>query len=196
MKAIKFLESASQKIYNSYIQRVKRVTKSLSAVDRDEILLEINSHIYEGIQQKKDNNEIDSLLDVIERLGEPEVVLKPLVADKKLTEATKTLNPIHIFKALILNLKNGFIYFIFSILYLSLFGFIYAVIIKIINPKEVGLFIGNGTVETLGTYKSTDPNDGVNEVLGNWFIPVMLICAILLFIIITFLLKLKHHQKK
>ncbi|MFK8061000.1 MAG: hypothetical protein AB8B78_13025 [Polaribacter sp.] len=196
MKAIKFKENASQKIYDNYIKRVKRITNSLLTQDSNEILLEINSHIYEGTQNVVNEEEIDTLLNVLDRLGEPEVVLKPLVADKKLAQATKSLNPIHIFKALFLNIGNGMAYFIFSILYLSLFGFVYAIIIKIINPKEVGLWFQNGSLETLGTYKGFSPEDNVVEVLGNWFIPVMLLCAISLFIIITFLLKLKHQQKK
>jgi hypothetical protein len=196
MKAIEFKENASQKIYDNYIKRVKRVTNSLLTEDKNEVLLEINSHIYEGTQNTKNENEIDILLNVLDRLGEPEVVLKPLVADKKLAQATKSLNPIHIFKALILNIGNGIGYFIFSILYLSLFGFFYAIYIKIMNPKEVGLWFENGSMETLGTYKGFSPEDNVVEVLGNWFIPIMLLCAISLFLIITILLKKKHQSKK
>jgi len=47
MKAIPFDNPSAQRVYNDYIQRCRRVTAILSAKDREEVLLEINSHIYE-----------------------------------------------------------------------------------------------------------------------------------------------------
>jgi len=121
---IKFNEVALQRIYNDYMKRVIKATNSLSTKNQNDIYMEINSHIYESLENKKNENEneneIELILDIIERLGIPEEVLKPLVADKKLEQATKTFNPIHIFKALILNFTNGISYVIFFILYLFL----------------------------------------------------------------------------
>lgn len=196
MKSIKFKNTTSQKIYDNYMRRMKRTVSTLNKADSEEVLLEFNSHIFEATLSPKDIPEEDLLLNVLDKLGDPEEVLKPLIADKKLAEATRTLNPVHIFKALVLNIGNGISYFIFSILYLSLFGFVYTIYLKIINPKEVGLYFVNGTLETLGTYKGINPNDNVVEVLGNWFIPVMMACIIVLFIIITLLLRIKQRMKK
>jgi hypothetical protein len=80
------------------MKRVIKATNSLSTENQNDIYMEINSHIYESLQNKKNENEIELTLDIIERLGIPEEVLKPLVADKKLEQATKTFNPIHILK--------------------------------------------------------------------------------------------------
>jgi hypothetical protein len=80
------------------MKRVIKSTNSLSTENQNDIYMEINSHIYESLQNKKNENEIELTLDIIERLGIPEEVLKPLVADKKLEQATKTFNPIHILK--------------------------------------------------------------------------------------------------
>jgi len=193
MKAIQFKNAASQKIYDNYIRRIKRVTKILAEEDREEILLEFNSHIFEANQQVNTGSEINTLLDVLNKLGDPEEVLLPLIADKKLRQATKSLNPFDIVKGLALNIRNGVAYLLFSLMYLSLLGFGYAIIMKLIYPKEVGLFLDNGSFETLGTYKGISPDDGVVEVLGHWFIPTMLLCAIVLFILIT--LTLRIHQK-
>ena len=81
---IKFKQKASERIYTDYMKRIKRATASLSKINQDDIYMEFNSHIFEAIQHKSQANEIDSLLDIIEKLGAPEEVLKPLVADKKL----------------------------------------------------------------------------------------------------------------
>lgn len=198
MKSIDFNNNTSKKIYANYIKRTKKVISALSLEDRNEILMEFNSHIFEAINNKQSTteSEIDILVNVLEKLGEPEEILKPLVADKKMTQATKTFNPVHIFKALALNIGNGISYFLFSIIYLSLFGFIYAIIMKIINPIDVGVYFQNGSFDTLGTYTGYTEEDNVVEVLGNWFIPVMVACVLVLFVVITLMLRFKQKRKQ
>ncbi|WP_212005175.1 hypothetical protein [Chitinophaga sp. HK235] len=172
------------------MKRVKKATRSLSTENQDDIYMELNSHIFEAIQHKDKTNEIDSLLDILEKLGPPEEVLKPLVADKKLEQATKTFNPIHVFKALVLNITNGISYIIFLVLYLMLFGFVFLIIAKLINPSGVGLFYRDSSFVVLGVASDKDL-EGLREILGFWFIPIMLFAIVLFYILITALLKLK-----
>ena len=191
---IKFEQKASQRIYNDYMKRIKKATSSLSKIDQDDVYMEFNSHIYEAIHHKNETNEIDSLLDIIEKLGLPEEVLKPLVADKKLQQATKTFNPVHVFKALMLNLTNGVSYIFFFILYLFLFGFVFLIFAKIFNPSLVGLYMKKDSfsVFVLGIMNPEHQiTNKTYEVLGNWFIPVMLLSIVLFYFLITLLLKLK-----
>ncbi|MBF4491615.1 hypothetical protein IRZ83_03105 [Flavobacterium sp. JLP] len=191
---IKFEQKASQRIYSDYMKRVKKATASLSKINQDDIYMEFNSHIFEAIQYKKEANEIDALLDIIEKLGVPEEVLKPLVADKKLEQATKTFNPVHVFKALILNFTNGISYIFFFVLYLFLFGFVFLIFAKIFNPSLVGLYMKKDSfsVFVLGLINPEDQiKSQTYEVLGNWFIPVMLLSIVLFYFLITLLLKLK-----
>lgn len=192
---IKFSQIASQRIYSDYMKRVKKAINSLSKEDQNDIYMEFNSHIYESLQNKDNANEIDLLLDVIERLGTPEEVLKPLVADKKLEQATKTFNPVHVFKALILNFTNGISYVFFFLLYLLLFAFVILIFAKIINPSEVGMFMQNKSIIAMG-YIKTDDNENVREVLGNWFIPFTLLCILVFYFLITALLKFKKSINK
>jgi len=191
---IKFEQKASQRIYSDYMKRVKKATASLSKINQDDIYMEFNSHIFEAIQYKKEANEIDTLLDIIEKLGIPEEVLKPLVADKKLEQATKTFNPVHVFKALILNFTNGISYIFFFVLYLFLFGFVFLIFAKIFNPSLVGLYMKKDSfsVFVLGIINPEDQiKNQTYEVLGNWFIPVMLLSIVLFYFLITLLLKFK-----
>lgn len=191
---IKFEQKASQRIYNDYMKRIKKATASLSKINQDDIYMEFNSHIFEAIQHKNTGSEIDSLLDIIEKLGSPEEVLKPLVADKKLEQATKTFNPVHVFKALILNFTNGISYIFFFVLYLFLFSFVFLIFAKIFNPSLVGLYMKKDSfsVFVLGIINPEDQIKNQNyEVLGNWFIPVMLLSIVFFYFIITLLLKFK-----
>jgi len=187
---IKFSQEASRRVYNDYMKRVKKATDSLSQKDQDDVYMEFNSHIFEAIQHKEQANEIDVLLDVLQRLGIPEEVLKPLVADKKLEQATRTFNPIHVFKALVLNFTNGISYIIFFVLFLQLLGFIFLIFAKLLRPSEVGMFFKDGSFMVLGM-SSESNQEGVTEILGNWFIPAMLFCTIAFYLLLTFLLKLK-----
>lgn len=195
MKTIQFTHKTAQKIYDDYISRIKRTIAPLSKSDSNEILMELNSHIYEGMAHKTEVNEIDHLVDIIEKLGAPEEILKPLVAQKKLEQATKTFNPAHIFRALVLNISNGIAYVFFALLYLMLFGFVLLIIEKIKNPDHVGLFFKNGDFHLLGTRNPESLEKlGLTEVLGNWFIPAALLSIAILYISITLLLRLKRKK--
>jgi len=192
MKNIKFQHKPSQKLYHNYIKRIKKQIAILPKEDQLDLLMEFNSHIFEGLQKKKETSETEKLIDVLDKLGNPEDILKSTVAEKKLVQATKTFNPVHIFRALVLNIANGVSYLFFSILYIFLLAFGFLIFQKIINPTKVGLYFEKGKFAVLG--KTSEPT--ATEMLGNWFIPVMIICAVTLYFIITLLLKLKQKVKK
>lgn len=154
--------------------------------------MEVNSHILRVFQNDKSNtNDVEKLLNILEKIGQPEVFLKELVAQKKLEESTKTFNPIKILKALILNLGNGFSYVLFFILYLLLFAFVFLIFAKIFDPENVGFFYRAKDIFVLGKISSPIENYSQYEQLGNLFIPVMIILTAISFVIITLLLKLK-----
>jgi len=190
MKQLEFKQEAAQRIYDDYIKRINRTVATLSKADQQDIQLEFNSHIYESMQGSNKESEIDSLLDVLQKLGAPEEVLTQLVADKKLEQATKTFNPVHIFKALALNISNGISYTIFVILYLILGIGVFSVGAKIFYPDKVGFY-----VYEKGWSIGIGENSGT-EVLGNWFIPVMLGAILALYIFTTLMLRLIRKLKK
>jgi hypothetical protein len=190
MKQLEFKQQAAQRIYDDYIKRINRSVASLSKADQQDIQLEFNSHIYESMQGSTLESEIDSLLDVLQKLGAPEEVLIQLVADKKLDQATRTFNPAHIFKALALNISNGISYTIFIILYLILGIGVFSVGAKIFYPDKVGFY-----VYEKGWSIGIGENSGT-EVLGNWFIPVMLGVLLVLYILTTLMLRLIRTVKK
>ena len=190
MKQLEFKQEAAQRIYDDYIKRINRTVATLSNADQQDIQLEFNSHIYESMQGSIKESEIDSLLDVLQKLGAPEEVLTQLVADKKLEQATRTFNPAHIFKALALNVSNGISYTIFIILYLILGIGVFSVGAKIFYPDKVGFY-----VYEKGWSIGIGENSGT-EVLGNWFIPVMLGVLLLLYILTTLMLRLIRKLKK
>lgn len=185
MQTINFNTTSAQKIYDRYLKRVNRTAAILNKEDRRDVLMEINSHIFEGLQ-KSQNDEVSNLLDLLDSLGEPEDFLQPLVAEKKLVEATKTFNPKHIFQALVLNITKGIRFIIFSILYLSLFTFGFLIVAKILNPEKTGLYYKANEFFVLGYTSNATLAD---EMLGFWFIPLCVIVCIICYLLITLLFR-------
>ena len=187
-------DSNSQRVYDNYIRSVESAVKPLLKEDKLDVLMEFNSHIYESLQSKSGGSEMDNLLNAIDRLGSPEAVLKPLVADKLLEKATRTFNPIHVCKALLYNIANGISFVIFATFYLFLFTLIFLAGAKLFN-RDVGMYVQDDNYSSFAI-GLVDNTEGYTEVLGNWFIPVMLLATIVLYFLITYLLKYKRSLTK
>jgi uncharacterized membrane protein len=187
MKLLQLENKSAQRIYDDYIVRCKKSLRILSEEDKEDSLLEINSYIYEYLISNNENgkDEIENLLNILDRLGIPEETFKELIASKKITQAVKTFNPKVLLQALFLNIKNGFIYIILFILFLFLACFPVLIILKLINPNKVGYYVGNHSF-VIGIPDSTTNQ---TELLGNWFIPVSIITTAVLYFIIIFILK-------
>lgn len=187
MKNIQFKNVLTQHIYSDYFKRVEKKLKPLSDKDKTEFLMEINSHIFEAMHAFSEENESENLLNVLNKLGDPEDYLKAIVADKKLNEALRTFNPRTVFQALVLNFKRGAVNSLFAVAYLSLFTSVFLIIAKIIWPANTGLFYLNQQFHSLG-FMSNGPE--MDEVLGFWFIPLVSLCAIVSYLLITLLFRL------
>ena len=195
-KKIQFRSTDAQKIYENYLKQIQSATKKLSNEDQNDILMELNSHIFESISKiNNEENEVKILLDTLEKIGIPSEILKPLIAERKLNQATKTFNPIHIFQALILNFSYGIIYFIFFILYLFLFSFVVLIFAKMFYPDNVGFYYKKGEIFQYGGFLQ-DKNIQQYEILGIWFIPVTILLGVLFYFLISLLLKLKKSLRK
>jgi hypothetical protein len=204
MKAISFDTQSAQRVYNDYIQRCRKITSILSEKDREDVLLEINSHIYEYLSANSTKDQMETLLNVLERLGAPEETLREMVAAKKIGEATRTFNPKHLLQALALNLTNGVIYIVLFVLFLLEIAFPILIILKLIYPDRTGLFIRSNGGFLYG-YVSEAGSGGITigfsnaahgtEILGSWFIPVTLLIAVLIYTGIIFLLKAVKKNK-
>ncbi|MEO0583535.1 MAG: hypothetical protein AAF135_15025 [Bacteroidota bacterium] len=183
---------AAQKVCESYLKRVSRMTQVLSKEGQQDILLEIESHIYESLQQHSLDNELDALLAILEKLGEPEEFLVEMVAERKMEEAARTANPLHLIHAFRLNISRGIAYVFMALLYLFTFCFTLLIPLKLIFPAQVGLFKEAGRFVSFGYLSKTE---GTSEVLGGWFIPLVLGIVIILYFSIVVSLRLLTQRR-
>ncbi|WP_116108124.1 HAAS signaling domain-containing protein [Lewinella sp. IMCC34191] len=192
MRAIPFTKPATRKLYREYLKRTRRVIAPLPRTDRMDILMEINSHIFEGFTRESTTEETVRLREILQQLGAPEEVFKPLLAEKTLQKATRPFHPARAVKAIVLNVSNGFGYLLFAVLYLSVFGFAAAAYQKMIYPDQVGIFFKQGSFHLLGIVRpEARAALGLVEVVGPWFIPLMLIFMVAAYLIIALLHRLK-----
>ena len=199
MKRITFKNATAQKIYDDYFKRANRCISMLSANDQLDILMELNSHIYEATHEATAENEIDILVDTLQKLGDPEEILKPAVAYHKAQQAGRTFNPKHIVQALSLNIFNGAAYVIMGVVYLLILASGSLIVLKLLYPAHTGLFIGSNSFSTTGIFTgsgrfffgySPQPLVGVSEVLGNWFILTVIGLMLLFYFLNTLLFRL------
>src|SRR4051794_32895793 len=124
----------AEKILRMYEKRVQHILRPLSEKDRLDIKMELDSHIYESMARYQKEDEVSTLLYALEKLGEPGDFLPGVVAERKLAQAGKSFNPVHIASALALNIGRGFIksllFIIIGLLYLLSAAFAVLSIIK------------------------------------------------------------------
>ena len=171
--------------YIAYMNRVDGMIGSLPKTGQLEIRREIDSHIYESLRTTPGL----SVEEALRRFGEPDVYLPEWVILKKVEIATGSFDPIRIFKALMLGITrhstHAIKYALFGILYLLTFAFGLLCILKIIFPARTGLLIYRQGF----TFGFNSSIMGASEVLGWWFLPICLFITILLYVVITTLLK-------
>lgn len=188
---ISFTDPNAARIYRDYMNRVQRTTRKMDRYTKQEIIMEINSHIYESFQGESTYaaRETEKLLDVLEQLGQPELFLKPLIAEKAMDQATRTFNPVKVMRALLLNLSNGISYVLFAIFYLFLFSFVLVIILKIIVPDQVGIYSDYKNFFAIGM---VDGKHQDKKIADEYFMPIMLLLSAVMYFLITFLLKIKR----
>lgn len=196
MKEIEFQDPKATSLYRDYMSRLKIMLKTLSTDEQKDVLMEYNSHIYESLQKNVNLTEEKVLTKIISDLGSPEEVLKPLIAEKKLLQANRTANPIHIFNALTLNIFNGINYIISAILYMLVSLLALLCTAKIIIPGKVGLFYSSKGFKAFGIYLQNREGTDIREIAGVWFIPGALIATSIFYLLIILLLKLKKRNNK
>ena len=194
MKRIEFTDERAMSIYTDYMVRVERMTKILPKEDQNEILMELNSHIYEAVlQDGSKDTELNKLVDVITRLGAPEKTLAQLVADKKMNQALHTFNPVHLIKALMLNVSNGIVYVAFFVLYMLLAVSSLLIVLKCIYPQKTGIFLHNGYLSAIG-FIGSSAQGNLTEIAGWAFIPMVAAYLLICYFALTLLLKLRRKR--
>lgn len=175
----------ANKAYIGYMSKVERLIGGLPREGQQEIRKEIGSHLYEMLHNYPEL----SVEQALERFGQPDVFLPEWVVLKKMELAANSFDPLRILRALALGIRrhsvHAFKYALFGVLYLLTFAFGILTILKLIFPAQTGLLVHS---KGFAFGYTTDLN-GMHEVMGWWFLPFSIFMTLLLYVIITLLLR-------
>jgi hypothetical protein len=195
MKRNNFNQEDAYKIYHAYIEHVGKVVFGLPANDVEDIINEINSHIFEAFNDASYiSSEKERIEMVVRNLGSPESYLKPIIAEKDLHRAVNKYNAIGILKGICSTILTGSHYALLSIMYIFILCAGVVIIAKILYPHKTGLFVNDGHFVGLGFIAQINSN--AIDLLGYWLIPIMIVAIIVFYFLITFLLKQFLHMKR
>ncbi len=155
--------------------------------EKKELLLEIKSHLLESFKQDPAESEEEKLLNAIDRLGEPEIFLRPLIADRYMTRASRTLSPKDVARGLYFSLFTGFkkavISFLLGLGYILAFILAAMAVFKPFFPNHVGVLLFNDGSFIAGL--SINSSGVKTDYLGYWIIPLSAALAVLIYIGLT-----------
>lgn len=189
---VKLQSDISKRIWNNYLKQVNRIIKPLNYDQRNEILLELQSHMYESMSVDPFEDEESKILNALERLGDPVLYLQPIVKDKLLYNTLKSLNPVGILKLVYKNLLSGSKRLLLSVCigigYVVSTIFFLTAVLKIFNDNVGIYYLGPKWYHfIIGTVKN--PNDPhIKELLGFWLIPIGISGSIIIYYALSKLL--------
>jgi hypothetical protein len=171
----------AKRVYAQFLALIRSKSAVLKKADRDELKAELISHIYESMGPSDgDENELNSLLNAIEKLGNIDYVVNPIIADKMVEYARNSVNPEALMKAYVNNSGSLFRKLIIGItfsLFFILVSFVAIIsVVKIFDPKA-GVYVGP-KIFVLG---KVGDSAQAKEILGYWIIPVAIILAFILY---------------
>lgn len=187
----------ARKVLDHYLRKLDRSVRTLPDAMQTDLRDEITSHIAESMEASTKATELDRLLDALDRLGDPEKFMRPMIADYRVEIATSTFNPRHMLRALAANLGAGvvrtFRYTLFSLLYLTLFSFVIMLIAKAIFPAHTGLFVVDQEFKAFGVVSDTQ---NLTEVLGLWLYPILIAACFVEYMAISLLMKVTRIRSR
>lgn len=89
-------------IVDNYLERLKKGLRGIPAKDQDELVKEINSHIYESFRNDPTPDEVTRILKVLDKLGEPAEVISARMPEAMVTLGKKKKLPFLILAGLLI----------------------------------------------------------------------------------------------
>jgi hypothetical protein len=191
MRREMFAEPEASAIWDRFFAGVDAICRGLPEDQRRELMLELQDHLYESYGRQSGASEAARLDLAIEKIGEPEHFVKPMIADHQLAHAARTLNPRSVIVGLLFNASKGtralLVSVGFGFGYLLSIGFLLVAIGKPFNPDRIGLFAHPGGGYSLGIFDLRP--DGATELLGYWIIPICIVISVVGYWALTRLLR-------
>jgi uncharacterized membrane protein len=159
----------------TYLSRLAAALGRVAAAQKDEIVREIRAHIMDSVSGAADpGSAVDRVLRL---LGSPEELADRYSTECLLTRAGSSFSPWLLLRTSWRWAKlgiTGTLAFLLAIIgYAMALGLTISVFLKPFMPSRVGLWFGR---EGLNVGVADHP-EAMHELLGQWFVPVIAVCA-------------------
>ncbi|WP_312332022.1 hypothetical protein [Sphingobacterium sp.] len=193
---IHFTNRSSAQLYKNYMSTATALVKRLALEQRQDILCEINSHIFEALQQQFPQQLIQDttpmqLEDILEKLGLPATFILEMISSASLGQAVApSTEPASLLKMPIM-LARAIVNLVYYTTYTLMLIAIFLVVAKFVDPQGVGFFYAPNKFFIFGKLILQHEEAIRYEQLGNYFIPVLLFIITGLYYSSTLILKIK-----
>jgi uncharacterized membrane protein len=171
----------------SYMDALRFHLAAMAPSDREEIVREISAHFRDTAEQTG-----ASMDEIQDRLGSPRELAAQYRDGLLIRTASRSISPLKLMRGALRLATKGvfgiFVFFVGVIGYTVGGGFALSGMIKPIFPAHTGMWIRNGQLVALGT-EFFDVGPPAHEVLGMWYIPLMLTAGSLTLLLTTFLIR-------
>ncbi|RVT47562.1 hypothetical protein EMM73_04605 [Rheinheimera sediminis] len=175
-----------------YLKELERYLARLEKAQAQEVLKEIESHIFDALEQQQSSDQVEDASTILRGFGEPRQLAFAYVA-----HITDGAPPPAGFKA-IQKVKQGVTATLFYAM--AVFGFSIAVALifvagaEVFMPDSVGVWsAGNGNSMAIGFLAKPYPAE--QELLGAWLTPVAVVAALLVSLLTRQVLRQLKHQR-
>lgn len=171
----------------TYLDALRVNLAPMTLNDREEVVKEITAHIRDTVEQTGERMD-----QILERLGSPRELAAQYRDGLLIRTASRSISPLKLMRGA-LRLATRGVFGIF-VSFVGLFGYTIggglalSGMLKPIFPAHTGMWIQDGRLVAFGTQL---PAIGppAHEVLGMWYIPLMLTAGSLTLLLTTFLIR-------
>jgi uncharacterized membrane protein len=172
---------------DTYLSSLRTHLGPMTIGDRDEIVREISAHIRDSAEESG-----VSVQTILARLGSAEQLAAEYRDGRLIRSASRSISPLKLMRgALRLATKGAFgviVFFVGMLGYVMGGGMVLSGMIKPIFPAHTGMWLRDGQLVAFGTqFPRIGPP--AHEVLGMWYIPLMLTAGSLTLLATTFLIR-------
>jgi hypothetical protein len=184
-----FKDPEALQLWERYFRKVDHLLQPLTKDLAADHKAELESHLLDSVADAPNDSDVEKLRYAIDQLGEPKSYLKAIVGRELLVSATSGFKPIQIIRGLYYNVFLGagrfILSFLFGLTYFLIGLFTLLPIMKLIIPRNVGLFHYPEGGFVFGIVTSMP---GMQEILGYWLIPGGFLLALFLYFAVSKLL--------
>jgi hypothetical protein len=177
---------ADTKQINTYLSSLRTHLGPMTLSERDEIVREITAHIRDSAEESGVGVET-----ILARLGSAEDLAAQYRDGALIRQASRSISPVTLMRGALRLATKGvsgvLVFFVGMFGYILGGGMVLSGMIKPIFPAHTGMWMRDGQMIAFGTQFPRIPP--AHEVLGMWYIPLMLTAGSLTLLATTFVIR-------